>query len=336
MRLSTTWKTVGLLGCGVLAAFTAARAGDNPGDTVVLPVKDGKKAAFLLRFDDAHNSQLGVVVPALRERGMVGTFFIFDRKEQVHDKKAGWIKAAESGVVVFGNHTFAHKYIQDSHPDRDTAVADLSKLNDLIHELTPGQPWPRIIAYANAGGKTPADRGIGRAGVDAILKELHMVRAPDFWGAGIHVKDAAAMKKIVDRSVENGTMGHLDFHGVGGQKTQGINASRDDFLAFLDHLEERKPDLWITDAASYRKYEIEKETAKAVGAVAGNAVTVTLTADTGPLFDQPLTLETRVPEGWTAVTAVQGDRRATAPVANGVVRYDAVPNAGDVVLTKVD
>ncbi|MBN2712042.1 MAG: polysaccharide deacetylase family protein [Planctomycetes bacterium] len=192
------------------------------GDSAVLPVKDGKKAAFLVQFDDAHASQIPVVVPALKERGMVGTFYIFNRKE-LTDKKDEWIKAAKEGVVHFGNHTYTHKYTQNSFPDVETCDEEISKCNELIKSLTPDAQWPRIMPYARPGGKTPADRGIGEKGMEPVLDKHHFFVRPNFWGASIHVKTVDDMKRIVDRAVKNGGMGHLDFHGVG--KKSSINVT---------------------------------------------------------------------------------------------------------------
>src|SRR2546426_1324490 len=57
------------------AAPADAPAG-GPGATTVLKWKDGKKAVFLLMFDDSAPTDIKNVIPELKKRGMTGTFYI--------------------------------------------------------------------------------------------------------------------------------------------------------------------------------------------------------------------------------------------------------------------
>lgn len=319
--------------CAVIALvlITAVCAAAEPAARV-LPVKDGKKAAFLIQFDDAHASQVPVVIPALRERKLVGTFYVFNRSEQLLDRAEAWKQAAKEGVVTFGNHTFSHKHIHNSFPDADTCASELTQCNELIRSLTPDQPWPRLIAYARPGGTKPASPGIGDAGTRPVLERLHLVVRPDFRGAGIHVKTRADMLAVVDRAVAQGGMGHLDFHGVG--KASGINVATDDFLAFLDHVVANREALWITDCISWHAYETERKDA-AVSVVRSAAQEVALALSCGAdkaFYRQPLTLEWTLPGGWSRCTATQDGAALTVEITGGSARFSAVPNAGEIVL----
>src|SRR5438552_12587277 len=57
------------------AAPADAPAG-GPGATTALKWKDGKKAVFLLMFDDSAPSAVKTVIPELKKRGMTGTFYL--------------------------------------------------------------------------------------------------------------------------------------------------------------------------------------------------------------------------------------------------------------------
>ena len=59
-----------------------AADGVKAGDTAVLKWKDGKKAVFLLAFDDSCDSHLKTAIPLLRQYGMVGTFYVNQGKAQ--------------------------------------------------------------------------------------------------------------------------------------------------------------------------------------------------------------------------------------------------------------
>jgi peptidoglycan/xylan/chitin deacetylase (PgdA/CDA1 family) len=298
----------------------------------VLPVKDGKKAAFLIQFDDAHASQIPVVIPALRERKLVGTFYIFNRQEQLLDRKDAWMQAAKEGIVTFGNHTFTHKYTNNSFPDVDICERELTQCNDLIREFTPDLPWPRLIAYARPGGRKPADPGIGEAGMQPVLEKLYLFPRPNFWGAAIHVKTLADMKRVVDQAVANGGMGHLDFHGVG--KPSAIDVAKDDFIAFVDYVAANRESLWVTDCASWHAYETErKDAVVAVLRSTAQEIAVSLTSGAEKTFyREPLTIECPVPAAWTRCQATQDGKAFTVEAGAGTARFSAVPNAGEIVL----
>lgn len=325
-RCAATALLVATAVCAI-AADPAAR---------VLPVKDGKKAAFLIQFDDAHASQVPVVIPALRERGLVGTFYIFNRTEQLLDRKEAWMKAAQEGVAVLANHTFSHKHIHNSFPDAETCERELSQCNELIRAFTPDLPWPRLIAYARPGGQKPAAPGIGDAGAKPILEKLHLFPRPDFRGAAIHVKTLADMKRVVDRAVEQGGMGHLDFHGVG--RPSGIDVAREDFIAFLDHVVANRDALWITDCASWHAYETERADA-AVSVLRSTAQEVALSLTCGAdkaLYRQPLTIACALPAGWSRCRATQDGAELAVEIVAGAARISAVPNAGEIILRPAD
>ena len=62
-----------LFAAALLIAFgvSNANAADAPGATSVMKWKDGKKAVFLLMFDDSAPSAVKTVVPELKKRGFV-------------------------------------------------------------------------------------------------------------------------------------------------------------------------------------------------------------------------------------------------------------------------
>jgi hypothetical protein len=49
-------------------------------------------------------------------------------------------------------------------------------------------------------------------------------------------------------------------------------------------------------------------------------------------YDHPLTLITHVPADWKQARVQQGDRKSVIAVANGSIRYEAVPGADPIVV----
>jgi hypothetical protein len=62
-------------------------------------------------------------------------------------------------------------------------------------------------------------------------------------------------------------------------------------------------------------------------------IRVLLSADVNlALYDQPLTLITKVPTDWKKCQVVQGTAKVTVSVENGEARYDALPGAAMITL----
>lgn len=126
-------------------------------------------------------------------------------------------------------------------------------------------------------------------------------------------------------------------HGVEGVGWEAV--SRETLAGFFDDLASRRGRVWVATFQNVTKYMRERMAATIGTSVAGDAITVTLTHPLDPaVYDQPLTLETRVPIECTRVRVEQGraarDVRVTRDVAGSRVQYDASPNAGPIVITR--
>jgi hypothetical protein len=124
-------------------------------------------------------------------------------------------------------------------------------------------------------------------------------------------------------------MGHLDFHGVGGD---WLVTPLDWFTAILDKLDAEKQRIWVTDTVSYHQYKTERDGAEVkVLQTVPKGIRLMLASSADPAFyDQPLTLETNVPADWKECTVKQGASEAIVPVMAGVVRYSAVPGKDEI------
>jgi len=139
------------------------------------------------------------------------------------------------------------------------------------------------------------------------------------------------MVKIVDRALAKREMEHLDFHGVGGD---WLVTPKEPFLALLDKLESCRDQLWVTDPLSWHKYQTERNGAKVAVLQAGeDRIRLQLSSEADPAFyDLPLTLSTRVPSSWKTCVIRQGTKETKAAVADGSVRFAAVPSPEEITL----
>jgi peptidoglycan/xylan/chitin deacetylase (PgdA/CDA1 family) len=298
---------------------------DAPDGTSILKWKGGKRAAFYLAFDDACPSHLTNVIPELERRKIVGTFYVIAGSPMFNGNKK-WEATAKSQYAVFANHTFKHK----DFPTLEAFEGEVAQTNKVILRLQPGTKETRVIAFGKPGG---VKYGITDAQIEQVLAKHDMVNRLPFWTPVIHVKTPDDMRKAVDQTIKNGDVGHLDFHGVGGD---WLVTPVDFFQAVLDKLDASREVLWVSDTASVLKYAAERKAAqvKVVETAAGKVrLSLTTTLD-AKLYDEPLSLATKVPAAWKQAVVAQGDAKATVPVMDGVAVYDAVPGGAEVVLTE--
>src|SRR5439155_24736165 len=103
---------------------------------------------------------------------------------------------------------------------------------------------------------------------------------------------------------------------------------------FIEKLEQRHDRLWITDVVSAHQYETERNGGDVQVVEASNRmIRLKLTSKVDPqLYDAPLTLITQIPSGWQRFQVAQGSTKTIIKPLNGTVRFNAIPNAGDITL----
>ena len=314
-------------GAVLMTALTAH--GDEVGTTRIATWKDNKPSAFLLMFDDGIPTHLNTVIPELKKRGFVGTFYLNPGVKWFQADKARWEHEATSAGMVFANHTFLHKGATNAAE----AEAGIAPCNEYVLGLYPALKQPRLLSFCRPGGTAwtvPPEE------MKRLYARYHLVPRPDAGGrfAGIHLKSAAALIGVVDQAIAKNKADALFFHGVGGD---WLSQPKEDFVKLLDHLDACREKLWVTDPVSLHKYETERSSATVKVITAGDAeIRLSLGASTDPqLYDESLTLLTRVPTAWTACRVTQGSAQVEARPTAGLILYGALPGREEVVIRPV-
>ena len=317
----------------VLAALAAVPALARPGDTTVLRWEGGARACFLLMFDDGWPSAWQVAMPELARRGLAATYYIVPQKGEYKVFEKKWIEHACDPGVLYGNHTMHHSEVRDY----EHAKSEIGGVCDYIRSVQTNRAH-KLVSWAQPGLK-PGCWAISKEDFARIEREYRLVSRPDFkdHGAVYHLQTCEQMMKLVDKALAEGGMEYVIFHGL---EIKDPKRGWQDFWAmkqdvcfpFFDNLAElrRKGDLWVTDHISCHQYDTERSSARVTAAKTAAGYTVELTSDADPaLYDYPLTLETEVPARAKKAKVVQGGRPpVVVPVADGRIRYPAVPGAG--------
>lgn len=316
------------LAAGVVAgmAFEGYAAdGGKLGETSVLKWKDGKKAVFFMGFDDGCESHIKTAIPLLRQHGMVGTFYLNQGTSYFRKVAEVWNKTMPADpAVVYGNHTFTHAGATNAAQ----LDVELSRSAEAIQACYPERKQPCLVSFARPGG---VPWKVSDEEKKAALAKYHLIERPAFFSYPFHVKTTDEVVGLVDKAIAKGDMGHLDFHGVGGDWLITPTAM---FKALLNKLAACKDQVWVTDHITYHKYLTERDSAQVKALQADKEqIRIQLSSQAAQeLYDTALTLETCVPPEWKACQVEQGAVKSEHPVDNGVVRYAGVPGAGVIVL----
>jgi peptidoglycan/xylan/chitin deacetylase (PgdA/CDA1 family) len=223
---------------------------------------NGAKAAVVLTYDDALDSQLDHAIPALDAAGLKGTFFLANVKEADVER---WRAAAKAGHEL-ANHTIFHPCTHDVYPADPRYVSEAYTVASMLREIAQQNVLLRALdgkdrhgfatpcGQSLAGGKdyledlrkagivtyvrgvvdTPAD---ARADV-AKADPMHIPSRPFGEGA-----TAAKLIAYVREAEQGGGWAVFLFHGVGGDYQAVPDAEHRAFLAWLA---QHRREVWVT------------------------------------------------------------------------------------------
>ena len=281
----------------------------SSGPVKVCPTFGGKDGSFMLAFDDACVSHLEKAIPLLEKYRVPGTFYLITEAGQFVWKKPQWKEAAKNPYVTLGNHTSTHKGVNAP----DELYPQASAANDVIRELTPDKPWPRLVSFAIPGGvpwKIDTDEALAE-----IISAYDLVERPKFQGPPWQYKTPEEADAYIDSTIAKKSMGHLDFHGIGGDWHVTDLVYFEHLLKKLDSCRDR---MWLCTAIDWHKYVTEARYAR-LKVSEPDADTVKVSLSIAPLdaslYDHPLTLEVERP--WKSAKVVDSSGERTVQAVGG-------------------
>ena len=196
----------------------------------------GKKAAFMLSFDDGCHTQVKNVFPLLEKYRIPGTFYVCPGWDSFKADEEAWANASE--YVILGNHTYTHGKI----PDKAALEKEFADCNAAIRRLRPNQKGPISFAIPGAESMHKVLEITDEELAEAYRRNDLVERFP-WHGYPVQCKTEKEMEEYVDVVLASGGVGHMDFHGVGGD---WLDPGLDYFTALLEKLDSRREDIWFT------------------------------------------------------------------------------------------
>jgi peptidoglycan/xylan/chitin deacetylase (PgdA/CDA1 family) len=223
----------------------------------------GKRAAIVLTYDDALQSQLDVALPQLKAAQLTGTFFL--KADNLTPKNLPeWRQAAADGQEL-GNHTVNHPCPNAMLPGRDyyaterhdtrTIVTEIGVMNTLLFAID-GHGGDRTLSYPcsqtlvggtdyrsalRASGLIRYARNGGDPYTSVVtdFAALDPLNVPSY--GPIDHPGGGELIRYVERVRAAGGLGVLQFHGVGGDYLEVSGEAHQQLLAYL----KAHPDIWV-------------------------------------------------------------------------------------------
>jgi hypothetical protein len=309
----------------------ARRSASDPATglaATICPWYDGRKGAVMFRFDDSHPTHILTAIPMLREYGYRGTFFLCPGSPGFREQRAAWEACAARGDQEFANHTMHH---QGAANDAE-AEQEIGGASQVIWGLLPGKSK---LACFSAGGGTVWTYG---RTLRSILDQYELFSFQP--RLGISMTDSAAenYRRILEQTIETKVSVMVLFHQI----EKGA-VSVETFRAVLETTKTHDAEIWVAGMADVFKYQEERNaSALALRSGPGGSLTLAVTCGTDRArYDQALTIELALPDGWSAQTlkvrGPQGTAVASrAAIVDGrqVVRFDVPPANGEFTLSR--
>lgn len=279
------------------------------------------ECALSLTFDGNDPAVLRDVVPLLtdRERPIRGTFYVATGSRE-HDA-ADWPRLREIAAIhEIGSRTVSGSYAEGVEvalrASRERIEQEIPGQRCLTVAYPHGQYVPEAVRYY-LGGRLQGKQSIY---ADYPKQPLQL--------ANYHIPQGSV------EELQKAINGILNRQGW-GIITYGERGA--DFAEQMDTILDYHARLWDAPVADVLRYIKEAQTARLSMLRQSEETLVLRLTDLLPeddVFNQPLTIEIALPDGWQRFTATQAGKAVWHGVVRGKARFNAVPDGGEIVLRK--
>lgn len=305
-----------------------------------------RKAAATFTFDDGAPSHYEYAAPLFDNYGYKASFYL------VTKWNPDWTKFQE--LAKNGHEIGSHS---DTHPNNMSGEEASSK-NYILEKInTEDEKYTDCITVAYPNLNVPDVDAVrsnyiaGRIGNGSWAGEqdINSKNGPRDWckvsalmtGVNGTVKTAENFTSKFQDAIEiNGWVVFLT-HGFSGKSNGSATYSPTDINAIdgaLKWAKDNDSQIWITTMCNAAMYIKERNASKFVKTTStDSSITYTLThkiADTVCEYQYPLSVRVPAPEGWEEIKVTQKDADLKYEIKDGKIYFQAIPNGGDIVISK--
>jgi peptidoglycan/xylan/chitin deacetylase (PgdA/CDA1 family) len=256
--------------CGFILGsllVTSVSFADEASQTFQWP--KGIKAAVNLSYDDALNSQLDNVIPALNKYKLKGTFYLQLSSSVIDQRLPEWRAAAAKGHEL-ANHTLFHQ-CSKSQPGREWVLPERDLDTTTVAQMKDQVIIANTMLYAIDGKRERTftapciDRNAsGQNYINAIKSEFVAIKLEsggvaadmnklDPYAVGVYFPSGVTGQQLIDvvkEAAAKGTMANFTFHGVGGDHLTVSLEAHEELLKYLAAHKE----IWVGTFIDEMKY----------------------------------------------------------------------------------
>jgi peptidoglycan/xylan/chitin deacetylase (PgdA/CDA1 family) len=323
-----------------------------------------KKAACSLTFDDGTLDQYMVAFPEMERRNLKGTFFLITRfirrcywmDEETKRLLFSWDQARQLSHAghEIGSHSLTHKDLTKKgvNIERELGSSFMKIKRELPSLSAVTLAWPywrsneecRIVAseyylsaragtglidsYAERNIGNPDSRTINLFAVDSLCIRNSEIDKP--WKSySYRIHEEGGWFVLCFHGIDDG---RIDIEGLGWEP---ITLSR--FKEILDHIQEM--DFWIAPFGTVSRYIRERVAASLSLKAARNGYFVVTLEDglDDTVYNQPLSIEMRLPEKWEKIRVSQRRIAMDHHISKeGYLRFSALPDGSEIYIERVE
>lgn len=265
MKIKNNQFLCGFILSGLLVASSSFA--DENAQTFQWP--KGIKAAVSLSYDDALNSQLDNVIPALNKYKLKGTFYLQLSSPVIDQRLPEWRAAAASGHEL-GNHTLFHQ-CSKSQPGREWVLPERDLDTTTVAQMKDQVLIANTMLYAIDGKRERTftapcidKNASGQNYINAIKSEFVAIKLEgggvaadmnklDAYDVGVYFPSGVTGQQLIDivkDAIAKGTMANFTFHGVGGDHLTTSVEAHEELLKYLAAHKE----IWVGTFLDEMKY----------------------------------------------------------------------------------
>ncbi len=303
-----------------------------------------RKAAVSFTFDDGPQSDVDVALPMFEKYGYKATFNIVTNWANGGGNNGMLNWSGVQKLSDAGHEIASHS---NSHPNGQPMPAnEISSSKGTINQKIQQKYGCVTLAYPNCD--TPGDaqvlqnyvvgricNGSWKGGSDIMGKD-----GPSNWAAVSALmtgnQGTSDFKGNMDKAVQQGGWVAFLTHGFQGKTNGFADYSPTDANGMdgaLQYAQQKDKDIWVAPMGHVAMYIKERKASQVSASTSGSTTTVKLThniKDNVSDYDYPLTLKVKTSLSKAEVT--QAGAKLEAKIEGGYAIFDAVPNAGDIVI----
>jgi hypothetical protein len=303
-----------------------------------------RKAAVSFTFDDGPQSDVDVALPMFEKYGYKATFNIVTNWANGGGNNGMLNWSGVQKLSAAGHEIASHS---DSHPNgRPMPANEISSSKGTISQKIQQKYGVVTLAYPNCD--TPGDaqvlqnyvvgricNGSWKGGSDIMGKD-----GPSNWAAVSALmtgnQGTSDFKGNMDKAVQQGGWVAFLTHGFQNKTNGFADYSPTDANGMdgaLQYAQQKDKDIWVAPMGYVAMYIKERKASQVSASTSGSTTTVKLThniKDNISDYDYPLTLKVKTSLSKAEVT--QAGAKLEAKIEGGYAIFDAVPNAGDIVI----